>query len=163
MFLEKEFAIGFESATFASAKTSKKNWTNQEGFYPVQRSGALRGKNLAETRSFWLMGTEWKFGGFFPKHFRPSCKHRFPYIQRKALRQKCFFFKKNISLTFFFWFRMKKFRICGRSFQQGCQKQFLRDQRKLLVKLYSEDYTTLNLLMVFVSKIWFAIKLQVRQ
>ena len=36
MFLEKKFASGFESATFASAKTSKKNWTNQEGILRVQ-------------------------------------------------------------------------------------------------------------------------------
>ena len=80
MFLEKEFASGFESATFASAKTSKKNWTNQEGFLPVQRSGALRGENLAETRTFWPLGSEWKIAGFFPKQIKRSCQHRFPYI-----------------------------------------------------------------------------------
>ena len=162
MFLEKEFASGFESATFASAKTSKKTWTNQEGFLPVQLSGALRGKNLAETRSFWLMGTEWKIAGFFPKHFRPSCKDRFPYIQRKALRQKCFFFKK-INLTFFFWIRMKKFRICGRSFQPGCQKQNPCDQRKNGIKFSSGGGTILYFVMVFLRKLWFARKLQVRQ
>ena len=58
---------------------------------------------------------------------------------------------------------MKNFRICDRSFQQGCQKQNSRDQRKFLVKLYLEEYTTLSLLMVFMRKICFAIKLQVRQ
>ena len=36
MFLEKEFAGSVESATFASAKTSEKNWTNQEGILRVQ-------------------------------------------------------------------------------------------------------------------------------
>ena len=58
---------------------------------------------------------------------------------------------------------MKKFRICGRSFQQGCQKQNPRDQKNFLVKFYSEEDTTLYLLMVFLRKIWFGKKLQVRQ
>ena len=163
MFIEKEFTSGVESATFASAKTSQKIWKNQEGFLRVSRSGALRGKSLAETRSFWLMGSEWKIAGFFPKPFKRSCQHRIPYVQRwKSLRQKCFFSKKN-KFDIFFSFRMKKIRISGKSFQQGCQKQNPRDQRKFLVKLYLDEHTTLILLMVFVRKIFFARKLQVRQ
>ena len=104
MFIEKNFASGVESATFASAKVSKKNWTNQEGFLRVQRSGALRGKSLAETRSIWLMGSEWRIAGFFPKLFKRSCQHRIPYVQRKALRQKCFFSRKNVFDIFFLFY-----------------------------------------------------------
>ena len=132
MFIEKNFASGVESATFASAKVSKKNWTNQEGFLRVQRSGAFRGKNLAETRSFWLMGSEWKIAGFFLKHFRRSCQHRIPFVQRNALRQKGFF-SKNYKFDILFWFWMKKFRIYGRRFRQGCQKQNPCDQKKKLI------------------------------
>ena len=84
------------------------------------------------------------------------------HMSREKLWDKSVFSKKN-KFDIFFWFRMKKFRICGRSFQQGCQKQNSRDQSKFLVKLYLEEYTTLNLLMVFVRKICFARKLQLRQ
>ena len=126
---------------------------------PGERS--ISREKFGRNQTLWLMGSEWKIAGFLPKHFKRSCKHRIPYVQRKALRQKCFFWKYRFDI--FFWFRMKKIRICGRSFQQGCQRQNSRDQRKFLVKLYYEQYTTLNLLMVFVRKICFARKLQVRQ
>ena len=46
------------------------------------------------------MGSEWKIAGFFPKQFKRSCQHRFPYIQRKALRQKCFFKKNKFDIFF---------------------------------------------------------------
>ena len=50
---------------------------------------------------------------------------------RKIFRTKWFFFLKNKWAWHFFWFWMTKFQICGRTFRQGCQKQSLRDQRKV--------------------------------
>ena len=117
---------------------------------------------LAENKTFCFLGNERKIAGFLAKHFWRSCQHRIPYVHRKKLRQAGFFPKKS-KFDILFWFLMKKFRICGRSFRQGCPKQSPRDQRNFLVKLYSEEDTTLYLLMVFLRKIWFAIKLQVRQ
>ena len=80
----------------------------------------------------------------------------------KLWDKRVFFPKKNMfDILFCFW--IKKFRICGRNFQWGCQKQNPRDQRNFLVKLYLEEDTTLCLLMVVQRKIWFAQKLKVRQ
>ena len=79
----------------------------------------------------------------------------FHMFSREKLWDKRVFFQKNM-FDFLFWFWMKKFRICGKSFQQGCQKQIPRDQRNFLVKIYLEEDTTLCLLMVFLRKIWFA-------
>ena len=61
----------------------------------------------------------------------------------KNFKTNGLFSKKNM-FDILFWFWMKKFRICGRSFQQGCQKQNPRDQRNFLVKLYLEEDTTLS-------------------
>ena len=94
MFLDKEFASGFESATFASAKSSKKNWTNQEGFLPVQRSGALRGENLAETRFFDLWAGSEKLLVSFRNNLSGVFNTAF-YISREKLSDKSVFFKKN--------------------------------------------------------------------
>ena len=74
-----------------------------------------------------------------------------------------FFFPQKSKFDILFWFWRKKFRICGRRFRQGCSKQNPRDQRNFLVKLYLEEDTTFDLLMVFLRKLWFARKLQVRQ
>ena len=85
------------------------------------------------------------------------------HMSTEKIWDKRVFSPKNIKFDILFWFLMKKFRICGRSFRQGCPKQNPRDQRNFFVKFYSEEDTTLYLLMVFLRKIWFAKKLQVRQ
>ena len=144
MFLEKEFASGVESATFASAKTSKKNWTNQEVFLRVQGSGAFRGKNLAETRSFWLMGSEWKIAGFLPKHFKRSCQHRIPYVQRKALRQKCFFFKKKVSLTFFSDLEWRKYGFVAEVFHRSVKNKIHVTRRIFGKTLFGRTYNFIS-------------------
>ena len=83
----------------------------------------------------------------------------FHMFSREKLWDKRVFCQKNMFDNIFcFW--MKKFRICGRSFQQGSQKQNPRDQRNFLVKPYLEEDTTLCLLMVFLRKFWFAKKTQ---
>ena len=76
--------------------------------------------------------------------------------REKFWDKRVFLQKKMFDILFCFW--MKKFRICGRSFQQGCQKQNPRDQRNFLVKLHLEEDTTLCLLMVVLRKTWFAKK-----
>ena len=142
-------------------KLQKKNWTNQEGFLRVQQSGALRGKNFGTNQNFLTFGQWARNCLFLGEVFLKELSTPHSICPEKSFETKVFFLKKMFGI--FFWFRMKKLRICGRSFHQRCQKQNLRDQRKFLVKLYLEDYTTLNLLMVFVRKICFARKLQVRQ
>ena len=143
-------------------KLQKNNWTNQEGFLRVQQKGALRGKNFGTNQNFLTFG-QWARNCRFPVEvFLKELSTKHSICPEKSFETKVFFLKKN-KFDIFFWFRMKKFRICGRSFQQGCQKQNSRDQRKFLVKLYLEEDTTLNLLMVFVRKICFARKFQVRQ
>ena len=143
-------------------KLQKKNWTNQEGFLRVQQKGALREKNFGTNQNFLTFGQWARNCRFLVEVFLKELSTPHSICPEKCFETKVFFLKKKISLNFFF-FRMKKFRICGRSFQQGCQKRNSRDQRKFLVKLYLEEYTTLSLLMVFVRKICFARKLQVRQ
>ena len=143
-------------------KLQKKNWTNQEGFLRVQQKGALRGKNFGTNQNFLTFGQWARNCRFLVEVFLKELSTPHSICPEKSFETKVFFLKKN-KFDIFFWFRMNKFRICGRSFQQGCQKQNSRDQRKFLVKLYLEEYTTLNLLMVFVRKICFAWKLQLRQ
>ena len=133
----------------------RKTGRTRKAFYVSSGAEHFGEVILAETKTFWLFGNEREVDSVLAKHFWRSCQHRIPFVERKALRQKCFFLKKN-RFDIFFWIRRKKFRICVRNFQQGCQKQNSRDQRKFLVKLYLEEDTTLYLLMVFLRKIWFA-------
>ena len=127
-----------------------------------QQKGALRGKNFGTNQNFLTFGQWARNCRFLVEVFLKELSTPHSICPEKSFETKVFFLKKN-KFDIFFWFRMNKFRICGRSFQQGCQKQNSRDQRKFLVKLYLEEYTTLNLLMVYVRKICFAWKLQLRQ
>ena len=140
----------------------RKTGRTRKAFYVSSGAEHFGEVILAETKTFCFLGNERKIASFLAKHFWRSCQHRIPYVHGKSLRQAGFFPKKS-KFDILFWFLMKKFLTCGRCLQQGCQKQNLRDQRKFLVKLYLEEYTTLYLLMVFLRKIWFAKKLQVRQ
>ena len=151
------------SHTSRLQKLQKKNWTNQAGILRVRRSLTFRGKKSGSHQNFSTYGQwakKWCFVGeiFLAELLTPHsiCS------AEKNFGTKCFFPKKNM-FDILFWFWMKKIRICGRRFQQGCQKQNPRDQRNFLVKLYLEEDTTLCLLMVFLRKIWFAKKLNVRQ
>ena len=65
-------------------------------------------------------------------------------FSREKLWDKRVFFQKNMfDILFCFW--MKKFRICGRSFQQGCQKQNPRDQRNFFGKtLFGGRYNLMS-------------------
>ena len=139
-----------------SAKTSKRNWTNQEAFLRVQRSGAFRGKNLAKNQNFLTFGQWARKCRFLGEVFLKGLSTPHSICPEKSFETKVFFSKKKSKFDILFWIRMKKFRICGRSFQQGCQRQNSRDQRKFLVKFCLDEHTTLNLLMVFVRKICFA-------
>ena len=159
MFLEKEFAGSVESATFASAKTSEKNWKT---FYVSSGAEHFEGKIWQKPDLFDLWAVREKLLVSFRKILGGVVNTAF-HMYREKLWDKSVFLSQKKYVWHFFWFRMKKFRICGRSFQQGCQKQDSRDQKKFLVKLYLSQYTTLNLLMAFMRKICFARKLQVRQ
>ena len=116
-------------------KLQKKNWTNQAGILRVRRSLTFRGKKSGSHQNFLTYGQwakKWCFVGemFLAELLTPHsiCS------AEKNFETKGFFSKKNMfDKIFCFW--SKKFRICGRSFQQGCQKQNPRDQRNFLVKL----------------------------
>ena len=85
------------------------------------------------------------------------------HMSREKLWDKSVFFLKKVSLTFFSDLEWRKSGFLGEDFKQVCQRPNSRDQRKFLVKLYYEEYTTLNLLTVFLRERWFARRLQVRQ
>ena len=144
-------------------KLQKKNWTNQEGFLRVQRSGALRGSNFGRNQNFLTFRQGARSCRFLGETVLTELSTPHSICPEKIFETNGFFPQKKSKFDILFWFLMKKFRICGRSFQQGCQKQNPRDQKNFLVKLYSEEDTTLYLLMVFLRKIWFGKKLQVRQ
>ena len=143
-------------------KLQKKNWTNQEGILRVRRSLTFRGKNLAVTKTFDLRAMSKKRLVCWRKVFSGVVNTPF-YMSRERLWDKRFFFQKINQFDILFWFWMKKFQICGRSFRQRCQKQSPPNQRTFLVKRSLGEDTTLYLLMVFLTKFWFARKLQVRQ
>ena len=96
MFLEKQFASGVESATFASTKNFKrKTGRTRKAFYVSSGAEHFGEVILAETKTFWLLGKEREVAGFLAKQFWRSCQHRIPYVQRKSLRQTGFFPKKK--------------------------------------------------------------------
>ena len=127
---------------------------------PVERS--ISRENIGRNQIFLTYGQWVKNCWFLSETFSAELSTPHSTCLEKSFETNEFFSPKG-KFDCLFWFWTKKFRIEGRSFQHGCQKQNPCDQRKFLVKLYLEEYTTLNLLMVFVRKICFAGKLQVRQ
>ena len=163
IFLENGHVNGVKSATFTSAKTS------EEKLDEPGRLSTCPAERSTSSKNFWhkpKLFEFWAMNNKLPVSRRNVFKgvlNTTFHMSREMLWDKSVFFSKKSKFDIFFWFRMKKFRVCGRSFQQGCQRQNSRDQRKFLVKLRLEEYTTLNLLMVFVRKICFGRKLPVRQ
>ena len=96
----------------------QKKWTNQVGIVRVRRSLTFRGKKSGSHQNF-LTYAQWAkkrcFVGemFLAEFLTPHsiCS------AEKHFETKGFFSKKNM-FDILFCFRMKKFRICGRSFQQ---------------------------------------------
>ena len=163
MFLEKEVASGVESATFASAKTSKEKLDEPGRHSTCPAEPNISGEKIWQSPKLFDL---WSMSEKLPVSWRnifDGVVNTAFHMSRENLWDKRVFSPKKSKFDILFWFLMKKFLTCGRCFQQGCQKQNLRDQRKFLVKLYLEEYTTLYLLMLFLRKIWFAKKLQVRQ
>ena len=133
----------------------RKTGRTRKAFYVSRRAEHFEEKNLAKNQNFLTFGQWARNCRFLGEVFLKGLSTPHSICPEKSFETKVFFLKKN-KFDIFFWFIMKKFRICGRSFQQGCQRQNSRDQRKFLVKLCLDEHTTLNLLMVFVRKICFA-------
>ena len=141
-------------------KNFKKNWWSQEGFLRVRRSLTFRVKKSGSNQNYLTYGQWARKRCFVGEMFLAELLTPHSICSaEKNFETKGFFCQKDMFDNFFcFW--IKKFRICGTSFQQGCQKQNPRDQRNFLVKLYLEEDTILCLLMVVLRKVWFAKKTQ---
>ena len=140
----------------------RKTGRTRKAFYVSSRAEHFQEIILAGTKTLWLLGNEQEVAGFLAKPFYRSCQHRIPYLQRNALRQKGFFPKK-IFLTFFSDLEWRNSGFVAEVFDKGVQNKIHETRGTFLVNLYLEEDTTLYLLMVFLRKIWFAKKLQVRQ
>ena len=134
----------------------RKTGRTRKASYVSRRAEHFEEKNLAKNQNFLTFGQWARNCRFLGEVFLKGLSTPHFLCPEKSFETKVFFSKKKSKFDIFFWFRMKKFGICGRSFQQGCQRQNSRDQRKFLVKLRLDERTTLNLFMVFVRKICFA-------
>ena len=84
--------------------------------------GTFWAEKFVTNKTFLPFGQRGKICGFLAEQFKQICQNSIPCVQKKILRQKVFFKKKNFNSVCWFW--KKKFRTLANVFDKGVETKF---------------------------------------
>ena len=124
--------------------------------------GTFRGKNMAETKTFWPLGKEQEKAGFKAKTFIGVVNTAFR-VSRETLWDKRFFFEKKTKTWHCLLVLKEEISDFWQKFSTRVTKPELSWPEEHFEKVFLEEDTTLYHFMVFPRKFWLARELQVPQ